>query len=604
MPARSHGPAETELEGHEQPGQHPAVHAQHQTDAERHHPDAERRDWAGRLFPGVAQPVTEAGTRRARLVKPLVAVEAVPADGRAADENRGTGFQAGDQAADGAGDSQARTQDAAAPGQRPGTVADRFAGKINHGVDTGVRGDLAEVRDERDRDGQIGGPGISHKGDDLVPGPNQRRHEPATDESGGSGDENPVAPGQFPAQGGGVRRDQPVGPAAGQQIAKAEDEYGSGRSGGHQTPKSVRRRNQLRGPGRPAGQQRQEQHQDGAIVQGQQGMGDPFRGRKPPGAIFLDEIRQGNEHFDGEDDHQGHRQPAPRFGPSDQGEEGGVDQVANAVQAQLPFLGRFPRQPFGQLVMEQGVEGPHGDLERHKGPEQVGHRLFVPENGVLAEQAAEQRVIQREGEGEAALAQIAMGDDEGAGFGPAWQAETEAEDGGEIEGAAEGKGAVSGHNGQGHADASADMLLESGRAGEALGAVDHLRKAGRADVQSGPDLALADGVLGDGDDAGAGAKDQRQRSADQAGGLGETSAGEIALDGADLAPIGDRRAGPEAFAEPAANRRREGRPVAGGDKGAEAEVGEFAGRRQGGFPVFDREHGAHGPLLLITCPPV
>ena len=71
-----------------------------------------------------------------------------------------------------------------------------------------------------------------------------------------------------------------------------------------------------------------------------------------------------------------------------------------------------------------------------------------------------------------------------------------------------------------HAEAAADMLLETGWSCETLERVDHLREARSPCVNSRPCLASHRGILGDGDDAREmGAARQRQRRADQTRGL-------------------------------------------------------------------------------------
>ncbi|HYC96472.1 MAG TPA: hypothetical protein VEB62_00815 [Brevundimonas sp.] len=373
LPSRSHRTAEAELERRQQAGQHAAPRTQHQTDAYGDHAHAQHLRSAGGLLPGMAEAMAETGIGGAGFVERLVAMQAVPADRRAADQHLRARLQPGDQAADVAGDPEARSQDPATLAHGPQAVADRLPRQVDHGVDTPIVGDLGEARDDRDRSREIGRLRVSDEGDHLMSRAGQRGDQAPADEPGRAGDENTTAARQLPADGRGLGCDQPVGASRGGQITQAEDEYAGRGGGGHPAPQTVRDGDEPGRLARPAQQQRREQGQDGAVVEGQQGVGDPLRRRQPARPVFLDEVGQGDDHLDGQQDEYGGGQPSPRLGPADQQEERGVHQVTAPMEAQFPFLGGLPRQPLGQLMVEQGVEGAHGDLKRHQGPEQVRH---------------------------------------------------------------------------------------------------------------------------------------------------------------------------------------------------------------------------------------
>ncbi|MDP3801297.1 MAG: hypothetical protein Q8Q71_03855 [Brevundimonas sp.] len=239
LPARPHRSAQAEFERGQQAGQHAARGSQNQADAQGDQPDAQGLDRRGRLFPGVAQPMAEAGLGRARFVERPVGVQAIPADGGAADQHLRPVVKSGDEATDVAGDIQAGAKDAAALSEGPQPVADRLARQVDDGVDAGVGRDPGQIGHHRDRRGQVRGFRIADQGDHLVPGACQGGDQPAADETGGPGDKHAAAPCQGAAHGGRIGLDQAVGASSGREVTQAEDED-SGRGGaGHQGPQTV-----------------------------------------------------------------------------------------------------------------------------------------------------------------------------------------------------------------------------------------------------------------------------------------------------------------------------------------------------------------------------
>ncbi len=248
----------------------------------------------------------------------------------------------------------------------------------------------------------------------------------------------------------------------------------------------------------------------------------------------------------------------------------------------MPLRGP-PRQPLGQFVMIERVEGTHGDLNRDQGPQHGRrHLLDLSKDCHLAEEQAEPRMHDLQREAEAAVAELGVNDRERTGREPARQWDAAAEDLKEIARAAKDQRLVLDVDGQRHADAVADIFFEPGHAGEAFRRVDHLRET-IAHVEARPDLPAGGDVLRHGHDARTVlAAVGWQRCADEAGGLDEAPAGPAHPGFQHLADIDGGVAAAQALAEAAANRRRQGGPVLLGQQCAEAKIakGRWQGRRR------------------------
>src|SRR3546814_6827970 len=107
---------------------------------------------------------------------------------------------------------------------------------------------------------------------------------------------------------------------------------------------------------------------------------------------------------------------------------------------------------------------------------------------MLIDELAEARVGDPEIEGEAAGAQMLGRHDCDPRGQPARKAKADAAELPEIMVGGEDQRAGLGAHTQRHAETAADMLLEPRRAGEAFGAVDHLRTPARAAIEAGPAL--------------------------------------------------------------------------------------------------------------------
>src|SRR3954449_5821648 len=130
-----------------------------------------------------------------------------------------------------------------------------------------------------------------------------------------------------------------------------------------------------------------------------------------------------------------------------------------------------------------------------------------------------------EGKAEGALAEIAVCHREFARRQPSRQGNPQAPKLEPVAGTAKRQRLVLDRDAERHRDAEADIFFQPGRAGKTFGGMDHLRKAALARADAGPGLAAASGVFGHRDyDGDAGIAPGRQRTADQAHGLGEPPA--------------------------------------------------------------------------------
>jgi hypothetical protein len=184
-------PAQAELERRQHARQGPAVEGQDQADAQAHDAHAQVLGPQGRALPAPADRAREAVEPVGGLVQHLVAAQAVPADGRAADQHGGPAVQPGDQGDHGPGHRQAGADDPPALGGRPQAVGDRLAGQVDDGVDPRVAGDLVQVGDDADWGGQAGGGGaVAGQGGDLVSRADQGRDQAPADQARGAGDQD------------------------------------------------------------------------------------------------------------------------------------------------------------------------------------------------------------------------------------------------------------------------------------------------------------------------------------------------------------------------------------------------------------------------------
>ncbi len=191
LPAAADRTAETELKRKQKLAQHPAVGAENQTNAQPHHPHAQALRLLRLALPGLADAMRETALAAVEFGQRFVLPQAVPADGGAADHDRGTLLQACDQAIDRARHAQPRRQDPPSLAARPQRVAGRLAGEIDHGVDPSVVRDLREARDDAKRRPQHRGlDRVAREHGDVVTGAGQRLDQPAADEAGRAGDEH------------------------------------------------------------------------------------------------------------------------------------------------------------------------------------------------------------------------------------------------------------------------------------------------------------------------------------------------------------------------------------------------------------------------------
>src|SRR4051812_38407039 len=109
---------------------------------------------------------------------------------------------------------------------------------------------------------------------------------------------------------------------------------------------------------------------------------------------------------------------------------------------------------------------------------------------------------------------LAMGHARRSGREETWQSQPDAAELDEIMVAYEGDSVVERFDPQRHPQPAAEIFFEPRRPGEALGAVDHLRKSPGAGVDPGPALAAAPLLFAHGNERGAtGPGGQRERCA-------------------------------------------------------------------------------------------
>src|SRR5262249_39195833 len=210
----------------------------------------------------------------------------------------------------------------------------------------------------------------------------------------------------------------------------------------------------------------------------------------------------------------------------------------------------------------------------------------LPEYGHLAQEQTETRMEDLQGEAELPVGKFGMGDIDRAGSEPLRQEQAPTEQFKEIVLAAEDQRAFASMDRQRHADAAADIFFEAGRTGEALARMDARWKALSARIEARPDRAAASQVSRHCHDAcgmhdrGAGASAlnvarQRQRTADEACGLGEPPARPAHPRFQDLAGVDDCLPSRDALAEAAADRERQGGPVLFRHQRTEAQITYF-----------------------------
>jgi hypothetical protein len=94
--------------------------------------------------------------------------------------------------------------------------------------------------------------------------------------------------------------------------------------------------------------------------------------RQQAGAVLDQEVPQGEHDLDGEQRGEQPGECAPPFAPAEGGEDDGVDEIAQAVEAELARGGGPPGQALGEFVVVERVKGAEGDLQRER-EEQSGH---------------------------------------------------------------------------------------------------------------------------------------------------------------------------------------------------------------------------------------
>jgi hypothetical protein len=102
---------------------------------------------------------------------------------------------------------------------------------------------------------------------------------------------------------------------------------------------------------------------------------DALARRQLAAQILFDEIHQSDDDLRHQDRNDEKREQPVYFEPAENEEQKCIKHVAQAVQAQLEALRRPPGQALRELVVIEGVEHPHGDLDRDQGPKQRRHDM-------------------------------------------------------------------------------------------------------------------------------------------------------------------------------------------------------------------------------------
>ena len=206
-----------------------------------------------------------------------------------------------------------------------------------------------------------------------MPCAGQARDQTAADEAGGAGDQHRLPPRQFldkAGRGHAVHSRQTFGRGEIPQAAKA---CADSRCRGNDTEQAGVSRCDRGRQHRPADQYRQQQHENGAVVDREQRVIDAFARRQFPAHVLFDEIHQRDDDFRDQHRDDEHRKNAVHFEPAEHQKQKRVEHVAQRMELQFVSLRGTPRQPLGQLMVIEGVEHPHHDLNGDQGPKQRRH---------------------------------------------------------------------------------------------------------------------------------------------------------------------------------------------------------------------------------------
>jgi len=188
--------------------------------------------------------------------------------------------------------------------------------------------------------------------------------------------------------------------------------------------------------------------------------------------------------------------------------------------------------------------------------------LAVVKDRVLVNQFTKEATCEGEGKKKACAAEISMGDGQRTGPEPGRQPQPLTGGLKEVVIACESDAITARTDPESDTDPGTDVFLDPGWAGETLGTVNDLRKAGRPPVLTQPELTIAGNVLGDGHDGGLVKAGPviRQRRANQASQLGKQAAGQIHAHDGDLALVDHTCPPMQTLAEPVAHGCRQGCP--------------------------------------------
>ena len=138
----------------------------------------------------------------------------------------------------------------------------------------------------------------------------QRLAEPAADEAGGAGDQHALSARQRPDQVGRAAEDEPLRPARSEKVTQAEHDHAGCRQRGQHAADTIPNRNDRGRLLCPADQNRNEQREDGTVVDGQQRVGDALACRQLSAQVLLDKVGERDDDFRRQHGNHQHRPEA------------------------------------------------------------------------------------------------------------------------------------------------------------------------------------------------------------------------------------------------------------------------------------------------------
>jgi hypothetical protein len=211
----------------------------------------------------------------------------------------------------------------------------------------------------------------------------QRLDQPAPDESGCAGNEHVLPARQRSHKIGGIPANEPVGASRREKVAQPKDHHSRGGERRKHARQAVIDRNQCARLVGPAPQDRSEQGKNGAVIDGQQRVGDALARRQLAAQVFFDEIHERDEDFRRQHGNQEHRPKTVRLEPAEQKKEHRVGEIARAMKRKLVALRGPPCNALGHFVMIDDVEQTHRKVGGDQGPQHRGRHGAISRNTAI-----------------------------------------------------------------------------------------------------------------------------------------------------------------------------------------------------------------------------